>query len=59
MPNLEQSRGRHTGFLSTAINTGLNLAQKYYELIMENPVYVAAIVLNPTQKCHYFDAKLD
>lgn len=27
---VKHSRGRHTGLLSTAINTGLSLAQKYY-----------------------------
>lgn len=53
----EHLKGRHTGFLGTAINTGLSLAQKYYKLITENPVYAAAVVLNPTQKWNYFDAK--
>ena len=53
----EHAKGRQTGFLSIAINTGLSLTQKYYELITENPVYAAAVVLNSTQKWHYFDAK--
>lgn len=53
----EHAKGRQTGFLSIAINTGLSLTQKYYELIIENPVYAAAVVFNPTQKWHYFDAK--
>ena len=53
----EHSRGQHPRFLNTAINTGLSLAQKYYELITENPVYAAAVVLNLTQKWHYIDAK--
>ncbi len=53
----EHAKSRQTGFLSIAINTGLYLTQKYYELITENPVYASAVVLNPTQKRHYFDAK--
>lgn len=53
----EHLKGRHTGFLGMAINTGLNLAQKYDELITENPVYATTVVLNPTKKWHYFDAK--
>lgn len=53
----EHSRGRQTRFLSSAINTGLNLAQKYYELITQNPVYATAMILNPKQKWNYFEAK--
>ena len=53
----EHSRGRHTGFLGTAINTGLSLTQKYYELITENPIYAAAVVLHLIQKWYYFNVK--
>lgn len=41
---------RQSGFLATAINTALILAQKYFKLISETPVYSAALLLNPTQK---------
>ncbi len=37
-------------FFENAINIQLSLAQKYYELITENSIYAAEIVLNPTQK---------
>ncbi len=53
----EHTKGRQTEFLSIAINTGLGLTQKYYELITENPVYASEVVLHPIQKWHYFDAK--
>lgn len=48
--------GSYRSFLSIAINTRLNLTQKYYELITGNPVYAAIVVLNPTRKWHYLDA---
>ncbi len=41
----------------TAINTVLNLAQKYLKLISGTPVYSAAFLLNPTQKGDYFESK--
>lgn len=53
----EHLKGCYTRFLGMAINTGLNLAQKYDKLITENLVYATAVVLNSTQKWHYFDAK--
>ena len=33
------------------------MTQKYYELITENPIYASTVVLHPTQKWHYFNAK--
>lgn len=53
----EYVRSRNSGFLVTAINTALNLAQKYFKLILETPVYSAALLLNPTQKWNYFESK--
>ena len=53
----EHLKGRHTGFLGIAINIGLSLTQKYYELITKNSIYAAAVVLHPIQKWHYFNAK--
>ena len=53
----EYIRSRNSGFLVTAINTALNLAQKYFKLISETPVYSAALLLNPTQKWDYFESK--
>ena len=47
----------HLGFLATAINTVFILAQKYFKLISETPVYLAAFLLNPTQKWEYFNSK--
>lgn len=44
-------------FSALLFNTGLSLTQKYYELITENPVYAIAVVLSPTQKWNYFDAR--
>ncbi len=46
----EHVQNRNSGFLITAINTALTLAQKYFKLISEIPVYSAALLLNPTQK---------
>ena len=46
----EHVRNRNSGFLATAINTALVLAQKYFKLISETPVYSAALFLN-----HWFD----
>lgn len=53
----EHMRNRNSGFLATAINTALTLAQKYFKLISETPVYSAAFLLNPTQKWEYFDSR--
>ena len=53
----EHVRDRNSGFLATAINSALTLAQKYFKLISETPVYSAALLLNPTQKWEYFDSK--
>ena len=50
-------RNQQSGFLATAINTALTLAQKYFKLISETPVYSAALLLNPTQKCEYFNSR--
>ncbi len=41
---------QNSGFLATAINTALTLAQKYFKLISETPVHSAALLLNPTQQ---------
>ena len=46
---------RNSGFLATAINTALTLAQKYFKLISDTSVYSAALLLNPTQNWEYFD----
>ena len=46
----EHVRNRNSGFLATAINTALTLAQKYFKLISKIPVYSAALLLNLTQK---------
>ena len=35
----EQVRNQNSGFLATAINTALTLAQKYFQLISETHVY--------------------
>ena len=53
----EYARSRNSGFLVIAINTALNLAQKYFKLISETPMYSAALLLNPTQKWDYFESK--
>ena len=50
-------QNRHSGFLATAISTALTLAQKYFKLISETPVYSAALLLNPTQKWEYFNSR--
>lgn len=46
----EYVRSKNSGLLVTAINTVLNIAQKYFKLISETLVYSAALLLNPTQK---------
>ncbi len=53
----EHVRNRNSGFLATTINTALTLAQKYFKLISETPVYSAALLLNSTQKWDYFDSR--
>lgn len=53
----EYVRNRRSGFLATGINTALILAQKYFKLISETPVYSAALLLNPTQKWEYFNSR--
>ena len=53
----EHVQNRNSGFLATAINTALTLAQKYFKLISETPVYSAALLLNPTQKWEYFGSR--
>ncbi len=53
----EHFKSRHTGFLMTAINTGLWFAQKYYWLTTENLIYAPVVVLNLTQKGSYFHPK--
>lgn len=51
------ARSRNFGFLAIATNTALNLAQKYFKIISETPVYSTALLLNPTQKWDYFASK--
>ncbi len=53
----EHVQNRNSGFLATVINTALTLAQKYFKLISETPVYSAALLLNPTQNWEYFDSR--
>ena len=53
----EYMQNRNSGFLATSINTALTLAQKYFKLISETPVYSAAFLLNHTQKWEYFDLR--
>ena len=53
----EYVRIRNSGFLMTAINTVLNLAQKYFKLISKTSVYFSAFLLNPTQNRDYFESK--
>lgn len=54
----EHTKSKLTKFLSIAINTRLSFTQKYYKLITQNLFYATIVVLNPTQKWHYFNAKL-
>jgi hypothetical protein len=42
-------------FLSPHINLGWAKLNKYYGLIKKSPAYVAAVVLDPTQKWSYFE----
>ena len=46
----EHVQNRNSGFLATAINTALTLAQKYFKLISKTPIYSIALLVNPTQK---------
>ena len=46
----EYVRMRNSGFLVIVINTALNLAQKYFKLILKTSVYSTVLLLNPTQK---------
>jgi hypothetical protein len=42
-------------FFKRVIKTSWNVMNKYYNLSNESPAYVAAVVMDPRRKWHYFE----